>query len=78
MSHGSHLKHMLYGAAAIFGVLLAAGVPAGTALTYGLLLACPLMMVWMMASGGHGGHGADPDEDANQVADKARHFGSPR
>ena len=77
MSHGSHLKHMLYGAAAIVGVLLAAGVPAGTALTYGLLLACPLVMA-SGGHGGHGGHGADTHEDANQVADKARHFGSPR
>ena len=72
MSFGSHLKQMLFGAAAIFGVLLVAGLPVGAALTYGLLLACPLMMVWMMFGmngGGHGGHGEsdstpDPDEHA--------------
>lgn len=72
MAHGSHLKQMLLGAAAIFGVLLVAGLPVGTALTYGVLLACPLMMVWMMFGmngDGHGGHGGSdttphPDDHA--------------
>jgi len=69
MSHGSHLKQMLYGAAAIFAVLVVAGVPVWTALTYGLFLACPLMMVWMMISmngqgHGHGSSGHDRDDSA--------------
>lgn len=72
MSHGSHLKQMLLGAAAIFGLLVVAGLPVGAALTYGVLLACPLMMGWMMFGmngGGHGGHGRSdstphPDDNA--------------
>jgi hypothetical protein len=36
--------------------LVAFGVPAGTLLIAALVLACPLMMVFMM-SGMHGGHG---------------------
>ena len=72
MAHGSHLKQMLFGAAAIFGVLLLAGLPVESALIYGVLLACPLMMVWMMFGmngAGHGGHGESdstrhPDDHA--------------
>lgn len=56
MSHGSHLKHMLYGAATISAVLVVAGVPVVTALTYGLFLACPLMMLRMMISTNGQGH----------------------
>lgn len=57
----NHLKHMVLGGAAIFGVLLVAGVPAGTAVTLALVLACPLMMVTMMA-GGHHHTGRAPDQ----------------
>lgn len=75
MSHGSHLKQMLYGAAAIFAVLVIAGMPVGTALTYGLFLACPLMMVWMMMSmnGQDHGHGSGDRNaaDAGHRADDA-------
>lgn len=83
MSHGSHLKHMLYGAAAMFLVLLAVGVPVGTALAYGLLLTCPLMMVGMMLSGGgHGDHsaapGADDHVEAEPHADRAQPSERPR
>lgn len=56
----SHLKHMVLGGAALLGVLLVAGVPAGTAVTLALALACPLMMVMMMAGGQHRtGHAPD-------------------
>jgi len=56
----SHLKHMVLGGAALFGVLLVVGVPAGTAFVLALALACPLMMVMMMAGGHqHMGHGPD-------------------
>ena len=52
-----HIKHMLFGAAAIFAVTVVAGVPVGTALFYGLFLACPLMMIWMMIGLSSQGHG---------------------
>lgn len=55
-----HLKHMLIGGAAIFAVLLVAGVDLQQALQWAILLACPLMMVGMMMmmnrKGGSQGH----------------------
>lgn len=62
MNGGNHLKYMLLGGGALFGVLLVVGVPLQSALLFAVLLACPLMMVSMM--GGHGGHGASSDERA--------------
>lgn len=50
MSPLRHVGVMLGAAAAGFGVLILFGVPSGAALRYSLLLACPLMMVWMMLS----------------------------
>lgn len=70
MSHGNHLKHMLYGGVAIFAVLAVSGVPLGTALTYGVLLACPLMMLTM---GGHSRAHGTGRPDAN--SDAAVHDG---
>lgn len=72
--HGNHVKHMLYGGAAIALALLAAGVPLGTALTYGVVLACPLMMIWMvLAMNGHE-HGSDKADEpgTGTDADEAR------
>ena len=59
MRTATHVKYMLYAAASVFAVLAVAGVPLGTALTYGALLACPLMMVWMMVMTGGHDDGAD-------------------
>ncbi len=70
MNHGTatHLKYMLYAAAGIFAVLTIAGVPLSTALTYGVFLACPLMMVWMMMTmGGHGHGGGSRDHDTAAI-----------
>ena len=50
-----HLKHMLIGGAAILAVLLVAGVDLRQALPWAVLLACPLMMIGMMAMMGRGG-----------------------
>ncbi len=41
--------------------LVWAGVPASTLLIAALVLACPLMMFFMMRDG-HGGHGQSPPE----------------
>ena len=56
----------LAGAALIAAVLIAIGAPLASLLPFALLLACPLMMVFMMRgmSGSHGredhtGHGCD-------------------
>lgn len=73
MNHGTatHLKHMLYAAAGVFVVLTIAGIPLSTALTYGAVLACPLMMVWMMlAMGGHG-HGGSQGTAPTERRDAA-------
>lgn len=63
MSSLSHMKYMLLGGAGVFVIALLAGVPVQSALLVGALLACPLMMVFMMAGhgGGHDdGHTPDP------------------
>ena len=58
----------LLGAAALAVVLSAAGIPLGNLLPFAVVLACPLMMVFMMrgmASGhrgeDHTGHGCEHD-----------------
>jgi hypothetical protein len=57
--HAKHLAYMVAAGGAAFGVMVLAGVPLGTALPYALLLACPLMMIAMMASmRGDDSHGA--------------------
>ena len=61
-----HAKQMLLAGAAILVVLLIARVPVGTALRFAVLLACPLMMVMMMASMGRGGHGGGSRDDAHE------------
>lgn len=76
MNHSGfgHLKWMVLTAVVLFGVLLLMGRSAGDALSYAVLLACPLMMVAMMfgmrsGQGGHGGQDADagapPRDGAN-------------
>ena len=45
-------------AAVALVLLLLAGFPASTLLWFGLILACPLMMLFM-----HGGHGAGEHRD---------------
>ncbi|WP_263730548.1 DUF2933 domain-containing protein [Cellulomonas sp. SG140] len=58
----SHAKHMIIGGAVILVALMAFGVSWRQAAQYAVLLACPLMMVFMMAGGhGHGGHGGHGD-----------------
>ncbi|GAA4626817.1 DUF2933 domain-containing protein [Cellulomonas oligotrophica] len=63
MNHSGfgHVKWMVLTAVVLFGVLLLMGRSAGDALSYAVLLACPLMMVAMMFGmrSGHGSQGAD-------------------
>lgn len=52
-------------------VVLVAGVPLGRLVTVLLVLACPLMMVFMHRGGhghgGHGSHGGQPTESHDEV-----------
>lgn len=60
----SHVKYILLGGAGLVAVALLFGVPLQSALFLGVLLACPLMMMFMM--GGHGeghDHGQPGRED---------------
>jgi hypothetical protein len=51
--------------------LLAAGTPVQSLLPFVLLLACPLMMVFMMRSmGGHAGRGSDHHDDHRPAPDR--------
>ena len=62
--HGTHMRYLLVAAAALVVGLLAAGTPVQSLLPYVLLLACPLMMVFMMRGmGGHAGRGNDHHGD---------------
>jgi len=67
--HGTRMRYLLVAAGALVVGLLAAGTPVRSVLPVVLLLACPLMMVFMMRGmGGHGsghgcGHGSDHGSD---------------
>jgi hypothetical protein len=52
--------------------LVALGVPASTLLFAGLVLVCPLMMMFMMHGmhGGHSGHGHTDNHDHTPEADR--------
>lgn len=62
----NHLTYMLFGGAVLFGALVLFDVPLQSALLVAILLACPVMMLFMM--GGHG-HGAG-HEERRPVADR--------
>jgi hypothetical protein len=57
--------------AAAAAVVVLAGVPVGRLLTVLLVLACPLMMLFMHRGGhghgGHGSHGGQPTESRDEV-----------
>ena len=56
--HGTHMRYLLVAGAALALGLLVSGTSVQVLLPYLLLLACPLMMVFMMRGmGSHGGHG---------------------
>ena len=60
----NHFTHCLVGVVAAVGLLVVFGVKAGTLVYLAAVLACPLMMVFMMRGmmGGHGHDGRDhPD-----------------
>lgn len=60
--HGQHIRYLIVAAGALLTGLLAAGSRLQSVLPVLLLLACPLMMLFMMRTmGGHGSHGIDHD-----------------
>lgn len=62
--HGTQMRYLLVAGVALVLGLLVAGTSVQSVLLYALLLACPLMMVFMMRSmGGHAGHGNDQPVD---------------
>lgn len=81
--NGNHLKYLLLGGAGIFGALLVVGAPLSSALLAAVLLACPLMMVFMMGGGqggqgGHGGHGASNDQTITRRDEQTNASDRPR
>ncbi len=70
MSPLSHMKYMVLGGAGVMVVALLFGVPLQSALFFGILLACPLMMIFMMGghSAGHGHGQSDGKDTKNQQA----------
>jgi hypothetical protein len=60
MTTKRHFTYMLVAGVAVLGGLWAFGVSLSTAIPYAFLLACPLMMVFMMRGMDHGsmGHGS--------------------
>lgn len=77
--HGKHLKGMTIAGGGLLGVLLLSGVPFGRALGYAASLACPLIMVGMMAmmGRGHKGHtghsSSSPDNTEARAEDNQQH-----
>jgi hypothetical protein len=68
---GTSTRYLLVAAGALVVGLLAAGTPVRSLLPVVLLLACPLMMIFMMRGmGGHGGMHTDgrPDRDRDDAA----------
>ncbi len=67
----SHVRGMLIAGGAVLVVLIVAGVDLRTAVPYALLLACPLMMFFMMrghmGGAGHGGHHGSDAAGAHEV-----------
>lgn len=82
-----HLKHMAIGGGLILAVLLVFQVDLRNALSYAVLLACPLGMAFMMRGGhGHGASGHDHDASGHDhgasghdhgTSTAAQHDGAP-
>ena len=73
MSHSNRLLPYLFGAALLAAVLIAVGAPLASLLPFAVVLACPLMMLFMMKgmAGMHGG-GEDHTDHQSQRSDDMR------
>jgi hypothetical protein len=76
--HRTHMKYLLVAAGALAVGLLLAGTPVQSLLPFALVLACPLMMVFMMR-GMHGdhGHGGGTHPSDPAVVDHSDHHDHP-
>lgn len=64
----AHAKYVLFGGAGVVVLMMALGVDWQQAVTWGILLACPLgmmAMMWFMGRRGSGGHGHGGQEGAD-------------
>lgn len=87
MTTKRHVTYMLIASGALFVGLWAFGVSLSTALPYAFLLACPLMMVFMMrgmdhgdrghGSIGHGGVGHEAPRETTAAGDHGLPSGTP-
>lgn len=73
--HGKMMSYLVVAGAAIVVGLLVAGTPARSALPLLLVLACPLMMIFMMRGmGGHNhGQSTPQDQPAREETPQTRH-----
>lgn len=67
--HGTHMRYLLVAAGALVVGLFGAGTPVQALLPFLLVLACPLMMVFMMRGMGGHGHVGGHDHDAARKRD---------
>lgn len=73
MSNRRHLTYMLLAGVVILIAMSALGVPLARALPYAVILACPLMMVFMMRGMDHNAH-VDPQHDGRTPVASAVHL----
>jgi DUF2933 family protein len=70
---GKSLNYVMVAGAAVVAGLLIAGTPVRSLLSFVLLLACPLMMLFMMRGmGGHGDGGGHGCGHGRTEADESR------
>ncbi len=74
--HGKYTGYLVVAAAAVVVGFVASGTPLARLLPFLAILACPLMMVFMMRSmGGHGGQGGGCGHDHSGHQDGQEHAG---
>jgi hypothetical protein len=71
-----HLAQMAIAGSVVLAVLTLFGVPLSTGLRYALLLACPVMMMWMMTSMNRGTNCDHDGHDHVQGSSQAPALGS--
>lgn len=77
MTKNSNLGLFAVAAAVLVVGAVAFDVPLGSLAVFGLILVCPLMMIFMMRGMGGGGHDASGDQSTDRPVEQDRH-GTPR
>jgi hypothetical protein len=78
MKLATHVEYMVYAAAAIFIAFTVVGVPLTAALSYGVVLACPVVMIGMMFMMGGHGHGGEHEDEHDREGTSRRTRGPDR